>query len=124
MGTTHLRSNLKGQAGTQRIAAFAAASIGIVEATYLKVNTSATIPSVSANTVTASAVEINTGVTNYIKLGAHQYVLFGAESSESAIVADATAIDSNCATGTIYISTAGQLWIFDDNTTATQFQTF
>ncbi len=101
MGDTHLRSNLKGQDGTQTISGFS---------------------SITASNLTASSVNVNTG--RYIKLGAHQYILFGNATSEAAVVAAATAIDGNAATGCLYVSTAGALWIFDDNTTATRFQTY
>ena len=169
MGTTHLRSNLKGQDGTQHVAAFATATIGNVEATNLKVNTAATITAISANDITATdcdfdyvkvnitatilamtgnkvtatyikggtsatiaaisanSVTATTAVINsYIEVGTRHYIFFGTETAEANIVAAATAVHASPATGCLYISAGagGGLWVFDDNDTATQFQTY
>jgi len=90
---------------------------------YVKVNTTATIAAISANTVTATSLRVNAGVGNYIKLGSHQYILFGGETTESEIVADATAIDASVK-GSLYMSTGGSLWVLDGDDTATKFQTY
>lgn len=117
MGSTHYRSNLRGKDGTERIGAWAAATIGNVEATNLKINTAATIPTINTNSLTATIMAV--AAANYIKLGAHQYILFGALDTEATIVSTATAIDSSVK-GSVYMSTAGKLWVYDGDDTATR----
>lgn len=62
-------------------------------------------------------------IQSYLKMGAHQYLIFGANNTEASIIANATSVDASCK-GSLYISKAGTLWIFDSDTTATRFQKY
>ena len=60
--------------------------------------------------------------TSKIKLGSTQYLLAGSLNTAASIVAVAIALTST-PQGSLYISTAGTLWIFNGATTATSFAT-
>jgi len=113
MGKSHFVSDIIGVKSTK------VASIVSVEATniigntlgsFLKVKT----PNVVADTL-ASAPTVRIGTK--LKMGAHQYMLFGDETSEANIVAAATAVDASCK-GSLYLSTGGAMWVLTGDTTA------
>ena len=97
MGTTHFRSNVTVKAGT--------VTAKTVAATTLTGGTSITAPTVHSS--------------GHVKLGDHQYILFGSANVEATIVAAATAVDASCK-GSLYMSGAGTLWVFDADDTATR----
>lgn len=58
--------------------------------------------------------------SSYFQCGAHQYIFFGSEVAEAAIVAAANAVDASVK-GSIYMSSgSGTLWVFDSDTSAAQ----
>lgn len=115
MGNTHFRSNIIGQDGTQNISAFANATVGNLSATNVNVNGSITTPN-----VTASAVKISGTSSSYIKLGDHQYIIFGSASNQDEVEAAATAIDASCK-GSLYIDNAGMLWSMTSDSEAASY---
>jgi len=84
--------------------------IGNTLGSFLKVKT----PNVVADTL-ASAPTVRIGTK--LKMGAHQYLLFGSADSEAAVVAEATAVDASCK-GSLYLSTAGQPWFLTSDSSA------
>lgn len=136
MGTAHFRSSVVAKAGTETITGFATISAtaltgdltgdvtgditGSVTGTLIGDvigNVTGNVTGDLTGDVTASTVGIAAG--KYIKLGSTQYVLFGTLNVEASIVAEATALTAT-PQGSLYISDAGYLWIFDGAGTATQ----
>ena len=81
------------------------------------------------SSVTATAVTVSgsgsltapvVANTSYIKLGSHQYVLYGGLGVDASIVAVATAIDASCQ-GSMYLSSQGKAYLFTSDTAATTF---
>ena len=64
----------------------------------------------------------NPKASSYFQCGSHQYIFFGAEITEAGVVSVGTNIDASL-TGSLYMSTAGRLWVFDSDTTATSLKT-
>ena len=58
-------------------------------------------------------------VISRIKMGSHQYLMFGDMDNAASVAAVATAVDASNV-GSMYISTAGQAWITTSDTVATQ----
>ena len=80
--------------------------------------------SVTATAITVSGSGTMTAPvianTSYIKLGSHQYVLYGGLGVDASIVAVATAIDASCQ-GSMYLSSQGKVYYFNSDTAATTF---
>jgi len=115
LGTSHFKSNILGKTGDETIRGFTTISATTLTGATVKGTTA-----VNAESLTATTVDIS-GVTSiaagqHIKIGAHQYILFGDETDNDAIEAVATAVDASCK-GSMYISTDGTLWIMTDDTT-------
>lgn len=108
MGTSHFKSNIVGKAGSETIRGFTT-----ISATTL-----------SGTTITGSGTVSGANVyaSSKMRIGSTQYLLVGALNTEASIVAVATAVTAT-PQGSLYISTAGKLWIFDGATTATSFAT-
>ena len=64
----------------------------------------------------------NPKADSYFQCGSHQYIFFGTEVTEAAVVAAATSVDASVV-GSLYMSTNGKLWTFDSDTTATTLST-
>lgn len=109
MGTSHFSSNIVSSDGTQTLTGFAT-----ISATALK---GALTGNVTGN------VTGDVAVSNYIKMGATQYILFGDANVEASVVALATALTAT-PQGSLYVSTKGALWIYDGATTATRFSIY
>jgi hypothetical protein len=123
MGTSHQRSNLVGKAGTETIRGFATIS---ATAIYGGTLGGATVhaTTLNGNAVNATILTVNGSLnlaasTNYIKLGDHQYIFFGEQTTADAVEAAATAIDASVK-GSLYLSRGGDLFVFSaDDTAAT-----
>jgi len=101
MGTSHFGSNVVAKDGTQTITGFAT-----ISASSLK-----------------GPLTGDVAVSNYIKMGDTQYLLFGSVNTEASVVALATALTAT-PQGSLYVSTKGALWICDGATTATRFSIY
>jgi len=101
MGTSHFGSNVVAKSGSETITGFAT-----ISATALK-----------------GALTGDVAVSNYIKMGTNQFVLFGSVNTEASVVALATALTAT-PQGSLYVSTKGALWICDGATTATRFSIY
>ena len=115
MGTSHFKSDVAAKAGTETITGFATISGTTVSGTTMSGTT------ISGTTVTASGRVTggNVAATSYIKIGSgHQYILFGGATLATSVVLAATALTAT-ARGSLYISSAGKLFLFTANTTAT-----
>jgi len=75
--------------------------------------------SVTATNITVSGTLTApiAATTSYIKLGDHQYILFGGLAYLASIVPVATAIDASCQ-GSLYLSSDGKLAILESDTAA------
>ena len=93
MGTTHFTSSLVMKDG-------ATITGGTVTATVIAGGTSVTAPAIVSS--------------SYVKLGSHQYILFGGLGVAASVAAAATAIDS-AITGGIYVGTK-KVFKFDSET--------
>jgi hypothetical protein len=122
MGNSNIKSNVIG------VQANSFKGFGTVQAS-LVTGTTLRSPNLKTNALTASAItrnavasETTSGLAN-IKLGAHQYIFFGAKQLEASIVPLATKVDTSVK-GSIYLSSgSGKLWVFDSDTTATSVST-
>ncbi len=118
MGNSHFKSNVIAKTGNETIRGFAT-----ISATTLTGGTVKATSAMHAESLTATTVNIS-GVTSiaagqYIKLGSHQYILFGDMDSQASVEAAATAVDASCR-GSLYLGTDGQAWIMTaDDTAAT-----
>jgi len=56
-------------------------------------------------------------VVSHLKMGSHQYLLFGDANNQASVEAAATAVDASCK-GSMYMSTAGTLWFMTSDNTA------
>ena len=101
MGDSHFSSNVKAGGSAVTISGFS----------------SVTATTFSATTSVAAPVVTN---TSYIKLGSHQYLLYGGLGVDASIVAVATAIDASCQ-GSMYLSSQGKVYYFNSDTAATTF---
>jgi hypothetical protein len=123
MGDSHFKSDIYGKDGTEVIRGFATISATTLMGTNMKITT-ASIPTLKSNAITATALTVNTAASPkltgpaYIKCGT-SYIFFGTKNTEATIVPNATRVTST-PKGSIYISSgAGTLWVFDADTTAT-----
>ena len=105
MGDTRWRSNLKGKAGTETISNFAS-----ISGTAL------------AGNLTGNVTLTTADGGNYIQMGTSQFLIFGGLNTEASIVAIATALNASPA-GSVYFSTAGDVWFLsaDDNASKLAF---
>jgi len=78
--------------------------------------------SLSATNITVSGTLTNPApaVTSYIKLGSHQYILFGSAVLATTAAKTATAVDASCQ-GSLYFSSGGKLYIMSSDTVASSF---
>jgi len=58
-------------------------------------------------------------VSNYLRMGKNQYMMFGTGNLQASVVAVATNINASCR-GSLYVSKKGNLWILNSDTTATK----
>jgi hypothetical protein len=70
----------------------------------------------SMNNASITRVRVRTG--GHVKLGSHQYLFFGTANLATSVVKAATAVDASCK-GSLYMSSAPNLWFLDSDTTAT-----
>ena len=78
--------------------------------------------SVSATDITVSGTltaPVQT-VSSYIKLGSHQYILFGGKAYAASVAAIATAVDASCQ-GSLYLSSDGIMFLMTTDTTASRY---
>ena len=113
MGDTRWRSNLKGKAGTETISNFAS-----ISGTAIAGAVTGDVTGDVTGTCTGKVITAN----SYFKIGTKQYIFAGGLNSEASIVAVATAISASVK-GSVYMSSAGTLWIFDTDTAATKATT-
>jgi len=106
MGTSHFGSNVVAKSGSETITGFAT-----ISASSLK------------GPLTGNVTSVNVAVSDYVKMGANQYILFGDANVEASVVAAATALTAT-PQGSLYVSTKGALWICDGATTATRFSIY
>ena len=76
--------------------------------------------SVSATTLTGALTGATAAVTSYLKLGDHQYLLFGGKAYAASVAAVATAVDASCR-GSLYASSDGILFIMTSDTVASRY---
>lgn len=121
MGNSHFKSNVIGKAGTETIRGFAT-----ISATTLH---GGTIGGATVSATTLSAVDLTVTGTltmsasvDHIQLGAHQYILFGEQTTQAGVEAAATSVDASCK-GSLYISRDGTLWIMTADDTAASVTT-
>ena len=117
MGTSHFGSNVVAKSGSETITGFAT-----ISATALKGALTGNVTGNVTGDVTGN-VTGDVAVSNYIKMGATQYILFGDANVEASVVALATALTAT-PQGSLYVSTKGALWIYDGATTATRFSIY
>lgn len=117
-GTSHFDSDVVAKDGTETITGFATISATALKGP-LTGDTTGTHTGLVTGDVTgdvdASAVSVDT----YIQLGSHQYIFFGAYDTEATIVAAATAVDASVK-GSLYLSSAANMWFYDDDDAATK----
>jgi hypothetical protein len=123
MGTSHFDSDVYGFAGTEVIRGFATISATALRGTTLTGATLHSTGAVKAGTSVTATTFVK--ATTYVQLGANQFILFGAYNTEATIVPTATNLTATQSLkGSLYLSTAGTMWIFDADGTATRFQLY
>jgi len=125
MGTSHFGSNVVAKSGSETITGFATISATALKGA-LTGNVTGNVTGDVTGNVTGDVTGNVTGdvaVSNYIKMGATQYILFGDANVEASVVALATALTAT-PQGSLYVSTKGALWIYDGATTATRFSIY
>jgi len=117
MASSHIRSDLVSEDGSQQITGFAQmqadrVTCATVTATVVKAGTY-----VEATTYVKATTNVQAGT--YVKVGTKKYLFAGDGTTSAAIVAAATALVATPIKGSLYLG-AGTLWLFNADTTATK----
>jgi len=108
MGSSTYTSNIKAGGSAVTISGFSSVTATAIAGTFTG--------NITGN-VTGNLSGATTTVTSYIKLGSHQYILFGGSGTLASIAAIATAIDASCQ-GSLYLSSQGKVGIMESDTAA------
>ena len=117
MASSHIRSDLVSEDGSQQITGFAQMqadrmTCATVTATVIKAGTY-----VDATTYVKSGTYMQ--ATTYVKVGTKKYIFVGDAATTPAVLAAATALVATPVRGSIYLG-AGSVWIFPSDVTATK----